>query len=121
MIRLSTIRLTVGLALLLSAAAHAQTGEAFCAEASDALSPLRTLRALSLDLRGRLPSEDEMTSVEADGVDADGVDATVDAMVDEWLTTDAFAEQVVRHHRSLLWNNVGTIRLLQVNSNLQIL
>lgn len=63
------------------------------------------LRALSLDLRGVVPTPEEYAAVAEAG--------TVDpAIVDAWLASDAFAWEAVRHHRSLLWPNVTDIRLL---------
>lgn len=97
---------------LLLATAHAQGPETFCAEPEVVQSPLRQLRALSLDLRGRLPSDAEMSAVEAAG----GIDPS---LVTEWLDSDDFAEQAVRFHRDLLWNNVGATSLLAVNASLQ--
>ncbi len=76
------------------------------------LSPGRLARALSLDLRGTLPTDDEAARVEAAG-------AVPDDLLDAWLASPAFAEQVVRFHRGLLWNNVENVRLLAVNSTLQ--
>jgi hypothetical protein len=63
------------------------------------------LRALSLDLRGVVPSPEEYAALDASGE----VD---DALIDSWLGSDAFAWQAVRFHRSLLWPNVTDIRLI---------
>ena len=62
------------------------------------LDDLQSARALSLQLRGIVPSAQEMNEIEADG----GVDAS---RLDQWLSSEAFQEQVMRHHRSLFWNS----------------
>lgn len=107
---MTTRALLVLAALLLAVPAAAD--ERVCAPAADELEPLRYLRALSLDLRGRLPDEDEVARVAAAG-------EVPDALVDEWLATEAFAWQVVRRHHALLWNNVTNLPLLAVNARLQ--
>jgi len=63
------------------------------------------LRAISLDLRGVPPTPAEY--------DLLGPDGEVPAsLVDAWLDAPAFADQVVRYHQSLLWNNVTNQTLL---------
>ncbi len=61
--------------------------------------PTHYLRQLSLDLRGRPPSMDELTRVAA----ANGVP---DSMIDEMLRSDEFLTQVESWHRALLWPNL---------------
>jgi len=39
-------------------------------------------------------------------------------LIDRWLDDDAFAEQVIRRHRTYLWNNVSNVRLINRNSEL---
>lgn len=85
------------------------------------------LRAVSLDLRGTLP---EMPEYEAMGLlpaapgapapktpAATSVPAT---LIDAWLASPAFASQVVRRHRDLLWNNLAANsgRLMPTTANL---
>jgi len=72
--------------------------------------PTRLLRTTSLDLRGIVPDLDEYEQVEASGVP--------DAMLDEWLTSPEFTEQVVRMHRSLFWNNVEDVDIVDSDSRL---
>lgn len=72
----------------------------------------RYLRALSLDLRGRLPDEAELAALG----DADDVPPELLA---DWLSGPDFAERVVRRHRALLWPNLEGLRLMQVNAGLQ--
>lgn len=62
------------------------------------------LRALSLDLRGTVPTREEYALLE------DGV--VPDTVIDAWLDSEGFVDRVIRHHDSLLWPNVGDIRLL---------
>ena len=62
------------------------------------LSTLETVRSLSLQLRGVVPSVEEMEQIEYLG----GID---EALLDQWLSSEAFEEQVVRHHQSLFWNS----------------
>jgi hypothetical protein len=100
--------------LLLAAPALAQVpNEADrCAPDEPALDAQRYLRALSLDLRGTLPTPEEQDAVEADPDDA------LDAFVDAWLSSDEFAAQVVRRHKALLWDNLTNLQLLAVNAGL---
>ena len=65
------------------------------------------LRAMSLDLRGIVPEEDEVSLVDGE---------VPESVVDEWLSSPAFAARAARFHRSLLWNNVRNVRLLQNDS-----
>ena len=60
------------------------------------------LRALSLDLRGRVASPEEHAAVEAAG-------AVSEETIDAWLATPEFAQRVVRRHRALLWNNIANV------------
>lgn len=69
------------------------------------MDPQRTLRALSLDLRGTMPSVDEYEALES-------VEDVPVSTIDDWLATEAFAERAVRRHRDLLWNNISNQRLL---------
>lgn len=63
------------------------------------LEPLAHARAVSLDLRGVGLTPEETDAIVSTG----GLD---DETLDAWLSTDAFAGQVVRHHKSLFLNNV---------------
>ena len=71
----------------------------------------RQLRAASLSLRGIVPDASEYEQVLSDGFE--------DGLIDEWLATDAFAEQVSRHHRSLFWNNVQNVDLIDNDSRIR--
>lgn len=112
-------RLSAGVACalgLLLAAAPAQAEPAQCAEPSDTLSPTRWLRATSLALRGLIPTPEEYGAIAA--ATPDSLEATVSALVDEWLVSDAFADRFVRLHRDLFWNNISDQRLHAVNVTL---
>lgn len=65
------------------------------------LSPSRYLRALSLDLRGRLPSASEYASVRESGV--------TEELVASLLTSEELPEQITRHHQSLLWGRIDNL------------
>ena len=73
---------------------------------SEPLPKTQYIRALSLDLRGVAP-------------DVEDYERSPEALVDEWLQTEAFADQVVRRHRDFLWPNVSDIRLLSNRQRLK--
>jgi hypothetical protein len=67
---------------------------------------LQYLRRLSLDLRGRLPSADELASVATNGALDPGLVSTM-------VRSEDAIEQVRAHHRDLLQVNVSNQRLSQ--------
>ena len=68
------------------------------------LDELQTARALSLQLRGTIPTMEELMEIEAaGGVEEDHLDG--------WLNSENFQQQVMRHHRSLFWNATVSIEL----------
>ena len=76
------------------------------------LTPQRYLRALTLDLLGRLPTSEEKSAlIESGGV----ID---EQQVDEWLASEEFASQAVRLLRGQLWNNISNLNLYINNPNL---
>ena len=88
-------------------ASIAQCDEPSCRPESPRLDRASYARALSLDLRGTIPSVEELAAIES--ASGDGVpDETLDA----WLEGEGFAERAVRHHRDLLWNNVANVRFV---------
>lgn len=90
---------TLGLSLTLVPPAFAQV-----CEDPGVQTQLQYLRRLSLDLRGRLPSVDELSSVVTN--------QTVDpAIIDAMLDSEDFIHQVQTHHRDLLWTNVADVRI----------
>lgn len=90
------------ISLLMIGLALADDG--FCPVTEDLLSGEDWLRSLSLDLRGVIPSPEDYEQLEGGEVP--------ESLIDAWMQTPEFTEQVVRHHRALLWPNVSDIRLL---------
>src|SRR5262249_17002908 len=80
-------------------AATAQT-----CEAGTPQDELQYLRRLSLDLRGRVPSFDELTNV----VNTGAVDP---ALVDQMIASPDFVARMRGIHRDLLWTNIPGQRL----------
>lgn len=76
-----------------------------CPEAEALLPAERWLRAVSLDLRGVIPSP-------ADYQQITEPDTLPEALIDTWLASEAFEERVIRHHRSLLWPGFGSTRFV---------
>ena len=107
----------VALTLFLVAPASAQDleeasiSDLACDPFVEEMETLRYLRALSLDLRGTVPSADEIAAVKEAG-------EVPEAMIDEWLASEAFASQALRHHRKLLWNNIFNINFSQAGFRL---
>ena len=80
--------------LYLSLAAHAE---------DDLMTGTRYLRSVSLDILGRLPTEEEYAQI--------GDNETIpDALLDTWLASDEYVEQVVYYHNLLLLNEVGFVK-----------
>ena len=65
---------------------------ATCPPAEALLPGERWLRAVSLDIRGVIPSEDDYQQITS-------ADELPEALIDDWLDTDEFAHRVARHHR----------------------
>ena len=86
--------------------ANAQTTEPpQCRAPAQAMSPQRLLRRLSLDLRGRIPS---VAEIEAQARQSN----VADALIRDYLDSDAFITTMRRHHEDLLWPNIDQIELL---------
>ncbi len=58
----------------------------------------RQLRRLSIDLRGVVPSYEEYAAVE-------GKASIPDSIVDAYVASDEFRQQMRRHHEAMLWTN----------------
>lgn len=100
----------VGAAIMLTPASAECLDPALCRPQQTRLDDDGYLRALSLDLRGVVPSPEEHARAQTEGVDA---------LVDEWLRTEAFQARVVRRHRELLWPNISNVtRLYHFRRNL---
>lgn len=97
------------LALASPAWADGETIEAVCPPEDDlTMEPTRYLRAVSLDLRGTVPTPEEYALIGEDG-------AVPETLIDEWLASEAFVERAVRYHRDLLWNNVRNVNLFSAS------
>jgi len=83
----------------------------YCPPESEFLDKHEYLKALSLDLRGEAPSLQEYTTLSEQ-------EKVTSAQIDSWLNSDAFADQVSRFHRSLLWNRVMGTRLVERRARL---
>jgi hypothetical protein len=97
----------VGVMLLFTAPAAAQD---ICFE-NDLQEELQFLRRVSLDLRGRLPSDAEVDWVVNSGQVGDG-------LLDDMLESEDFLHQMAEYHRSLLWTNLERVRLSPFSWNL---
>ncbi len=74
-----------------------------CPVDTPALDRYTYLRALSLDLRGSVPNVAELKALNSTADVPDNI-------IDGWLASKAFADQAVRRHRDLLWNNIVNVR-----------
>lgn len=83
--------------------------EAVCPPDAPELSKYRHLRALSLDLRGEIPSVEELKMLDTEK-------DVPDTLVDDYLHGDGFTARAVELHRDLLWNNVSNLRLYSDNA-----
>lgn len=95
-----------------TAVADVVNDELVCPEPELELDKYRTLRALSLDLRGRIPTYEEYRAL-------DELPDVPEALVDEWLDSVEFAERAVRRFRDLVWNNIRTSELMDVRARFQ--
>ena len=91
--------LLTALALTVPGASWAQ----IC-EARGVQEELQYLRRLSLDLRGRIPTLEELRRVVDDG-------AVAPETIDAFVASEDFLHQMRAHHRALLWANLGPQRL----------
>ena len=58
-------------------------------------------RSASLDIRGHVPTNDELLSLEES-------EELSDSTLDEWLSSSAFEERVIDYHKELFWNKLST-------------
>lgn len=84
-------------ALLLSGVAQA---EDFEPDTVEILDPFQQARAISLDLRGVVLDPTEIEAIRATGT-------FEDTLLDSWLLSEEFEEQVIQHHRGLFWNKAS--------------
>ena len=92
-----------GLALFGLASSQAQVCEAVEPQIA-----LQYLRRLSLDLRGRLPSYEELEKVSKDK-------QVPDEMIDKMIQSPEILEQLHAYHRDLLWANFENLRISNQN------
>ncbi len=64
--------------------------------------PLRLLRQASLDIRGRIPTFDELQAVR----DAEDPELEVETRIDAMLVSDEWFDNVREYHRDLLWSSM---------------
>ena len=95
-----------------AAAQDVQNDELLCRADQPRLDKYSYLRALSLDLRGRLPTMQEYAEL-------DSVGDVSEAVIDSMLASEGFVERAVRRHRALLWNNVSNVTLLNYRTSLR--
>jgi hypothetical protein len=62
----------------------------------------QALRAISLDIRGVVPTDEEYAAL-------DGQTDIPEATIDAWLDTEEFVQRAVRWHREMLWNGLGAM------------
>lgn len=91
------------------AAADVVNDELVCPEPELQLDKYRYLRALSLDLRGRIPTYEEYRAL-------DEMADVPDAQIDEWLDGLDFADRSVRRFRDLVWNNIRNAQILDARA-----
>lgn len=77
---------------------------------ADELDVYQIARAMSIDLRGMVLSSEEIDELQSSGT-------VEDTLLDEWLYSEEFEEQVVEFHKSLFWNKVS----FSVNHNRRLL
>jgi hypothetical protein len=61
------------------------------------LSPTAKARAISLQVRGVVPTLEELMAIQMAGT-------IEESLIDEWLESPEFEAQIVRHHQSIFWN-----------------
>ena len=84
-----------------------------CEEESAPVEKHRYLRALSLDLTGAPPSLEQYEELELLG-------EVPEEWIDGMLESEGFVERFIRFHRSLLWNNISNVNLLNAGARLRL-
>ena len=94
-------------AIIVSGAGNAtgQTTEAQCVDQARPLPVQRLLRRVSLDLRGRIPSAQEIERQRAE-------DTVSETLVEAYLSSEDFIGVMRQHHEDLLWPNIDQIELV---------
>ena len=109
-LRLLILSLFIGLLPSISSAQPANAS-LVCSPDEPQLDKYRYLRAMSLDTVG-MPPAMELYDI------LDNVADVPEEMVDALLNDPAFAQRVVRHHRSLLWPNIDNVNLFIASASL---
>ncbi|MCB9617037.1 MAG: hypothetical protein H6722_31795, partial [Sandaracinus sp.] len=97
----------VVLSALYASAATAQSPSE-CAPTGE-IDALRLLRQTSLDVRGCIPSFEELAEVR----DAEDRNVAVDRILGEWLESDEYFAEVRRQHRQTLWGSLEDLDRLR--------
>jgi len=97
--------LAIGLGWVGTATAQLPNDAQVCPDDDPKMDKYEYLRALSLDLRGVIPTVDELLALDGErGVSLD--------LIDDWMNQPEFVEQVVRFHRRIFWPNIEGHQLL---------
>lgn len=80
-----------------------------CPDDDPRMNDARYLRALSLDLRGDLPTPEELQSVADDP-------AQIETYIESWLDSEEFVTRAVRLHGALLWPNISNVNLINATA-----
>jgi hypothetical protein len=83
---------------------------ATCPPAEELAETERWMRAVSLDVRGVIPSPEDYQQITTPG-------ELPEDLLDSWLASDAFVEQAVREHRGRFWNRFGNTLQFADNRN----
>jgi len=94
---------------LLATAARAQVSPT--CDAPRAIDKYQMLRRLSLDLRGHIPSVEELQAL-------DGLDEIPASLIKEYLRGDDFRLAMRRYHEHMFWPNVSNVRLHNQNGQI---
>src|SRR5688500_12223397 len=108
-----TISISVTAAMLLLLSTSGSRAQDFCSPDTAEISATQLLRALSLDLRGVVPTVEEYGAIVSGGE----VDET---LIDGWLASDEFAARAVRQHANLLWPSIANVRLVHGRARLTL-
>jgi hypothetical protein len=111
-VRVAAQGIAAAVVLLVAASVPAESPP-WCPPDTREIDDHRYLRALSLDLRGVIPTVEEYEVLDAEG-------GVPDWLIDEWLDSEEFIGRVVRKHRDLLWPNVTNQILLNASTNLTL-
>ncbi len=104
----------LGLSVLCAGTAAAQlpNEDLMCRPDTPTLDKYAYLRALSLDLRGTVPSPAEYRALDSQPDVPEG-------LIDSWLGSEAFVQRAVRAHRGQLWNNIDNVRIVNYRANMR--